>query len=580
MFSNLLFWLINIVTLILLTSPLFLLLPYLLVLFVIFVIPLLIFFLYCYFSLQRSQSSIQAFENIVIAHRGGHPLVLSNELDDFPENTIAAYRWASKMKGADGIELDVWLSRDHIPMVSHDGYLEHTFANCREFISSLTCEQLKQFKYWKKNKRDIYDQIGCETIPTLEEVIIFLESTKLKLMIEIKETRKIPEISKIINDLYVRYPFLYERAYCAAFHPYNLYSIRRLNPRITTAFLFVPDITKYLIRNASQTPHPFPKFFIDNVLLRWIIDSIMMWFGTPAGLKFLGADLACVEQRQVSQNFLDEYKNQRFIVCAWCVNEREQYQWLRANGVSIITDTLFDVNEARLLNSRPLPRRPHLPKNYDELLIDRILNVYEKSREDFRVSFAGFFEGIDNNSYDLIYKDNILQFIAMTTYGVKYWSEMNKRQQRRVKHLYRRYLKIYPEQQMKIQSGYNTQIRLRHPFKDELQYTHHSMIKYILFACARSIFITVIKSFGFECQMVNDVPFYIRKSLKSTNLPPILFLHGLSLGTNSYILFIHRLSLLDRTIILLDIPHAIEELLNAFDVKKVNIISHSYGSIV
>jgi glycerophosphoryl diester phosphodiesterase len=163
-------------------------------------------------------------------------------------------------------------------------------------------------------------------------------------VIEIKETHKIPEMAKIINELFKRYTFLYDRAYCAAFHPYNLYSIRRLNPRITTAYLFVPDVTTYLIRNASQTPRPPSIFFIQNVIFRWIIDSILMWFGTPTGLKFLGADLACIEHRQVSLNLLDEYKKARIIVCAWCVNETGQRQWLKANGVTIITDTLFDID--------------------------------------------------------------------------------------------------------------------------------------------------------------------------------------------------------------------------------------------
>jgi glycerophosphoryl diester phosphodiesterase len=175
------FWIINILTITLLISPLFLIISYLIVIFLILFIPLLIIFLYSYFSLPQSKSSINQFENITIAHRGGHPLVPTGDNDDFPANTMAAYRWASNIKGADAIELDVWLSKDHIAMVNHDGYLEHTFSECGEFISSLTCEQLKKLKYFKKNKHDIYDQIGCETIPTLEEVIIFLEPTKLKL---------------------------------------------------------------------------------------------------------------------------------------------------------------------------------------------------------------------------------------------------------------------------------------------------------------------------------------------------------------------------------------------------------------
>ena len=184
--SDILFWFVNILTITLLVSPLFLIVSYLIAIVIILIIPSGICFLYYYFSLPRSKSSIDQFKNITIAHRGGRPLTISNENNDFPENTMAAYRWASDTKGVDGIELDVWLSKDHIPMVNHDGYLEHTFAECREFISSLTCEQLKNLKYLKKNKRDIYDQIGCERIPTLEEVIIFLEPTKLKLSKKIK----------------------------------------------------------------------------------------------------------------------------------------------------------------------------------------------------------------------------------------------------------------------------------------------------------------------------------------------------------------------------------------------------------
>jgi hypothetical protein len=163
-------------------------------------------------------------------------------------------------------------------------------------------------------------------------------------VIEIKEIQKIPEISKIIDNLFKQYPFLYDRAYCAAFHPYNLYSIRRLNSRITTALLFVPNLTKYMIHNANQTSRPSSKYFVQNLILRWIIDSLSMWFGSPNGLKFLGVDIACIEHHQISQNLLDQYKQARILVCAWCVNEPEQRRWLKTNEVTIITDTLFDTD--------------------------------------------------------------------------------------------------------------------------------------------------------------------------------------------------------------------------------------------
>ena len=355
------FRIILVLTSTVLLSPLLLLTSPFVVIFLIVSIPLFLLNFYRYFSLHRSQSSTHQFRHITIAHRGGHPLVPSGTTDEFPENTLAAYRWASTMEGVDGIELDIWLSADNIPMVNHDGFLGHTFADCNEFISNLTCEQLKQLKYWKKDKRNRYDQLGCEIIPTLEEVIRFLEPTRLKLstlipsrtidhicvllVIEIKETRKISEMATILDDLFKRYPFLYERAFCAAFHPYNLYALRRRNARISTAFLFAPDLTSYMIFNASQTPRPLPTYFTHNLLLRWIIDSLSLWFGTPAGLQFLGADLACIEHGQVSQNLLEQYKKAQLVICAWCVNEPEQRRWLKANGVTIITDTLFDLGE-------------------------------------------------------------------------------------------------------------------------------------------------------------------------------------------------------------------------------------------
>ena len=360
---NFFFWFVNSFTILFLISPLFLITSYKIVLFLTIILPAVIVFLFIYFSLPQSSSPVDQFENITIAHRGGHPSNNCDNETDFPENTMAAYRWASTTEGADGIELDVWLSKDGIAMINHDGYLEHTFANCGEYLSSLTCEQLKNLRYFKKNKRDIYDQIGCEVIPTLEEVILFLEPTKLKLstflsffqfnciflflcslVIEIKETQRIPQMAKIIDELFQRYPFLYTRAYCAAFHPYNIYCIRRLNPRITTALLFVSNLTTYLVANASQTLRPTSPYFVENVILRWAIDSILMWFGSPMGLKFLGANIACIERRQISQNLIEEYQKSKIIVSAWCVNEPEQHRWLKSKGVTIITDTLFHID--------------------------------------------------------------------------------------------------------------------------------------------------------------------------------------------------------------------------------------------
>jgi glycerophosphoryl diester phosphodiesterase len=54
---------------------------------------------------------------LVYAHRGGAALA--------PENTMAAFA-RGMAEGADGLEFDVRLSRDGVPVVHHDPTLERT----------------------------------------------------------------------------------------------------------------------------------------------------------------------------------------------------------------------------------------------------------------------------------------------------------------------------------------------------------------------------------------------------------------------------------------------------------------------
>ena len=163
-----------------------------------------------------------------------------------------------------------------------------------------------------------------------------------QIVIEIKEMKKVSEMAKVIHQSFERYPFLYERAYCAAFYPYNLYAIRRLNPLITTALLSASNMTALIIANTEHTPRPLPVFISKNMLIRSMIDALFTWFRTTSGLKFLGADLLCIERGDISENLLDTYKKENIIVCVWGVNDIKQKNWLKGKKVTIITDILFD----------------------------------------------------------------------------------------------------------------------------------------------------------------------------------------------------------------------------------------------
>src|SRR6266480_2774602 len=69
---------------------------------------------------------------LVFAHRGGSALA--------PENTIAAFDNGLAL-GADGLELDVHLSRDGIVVVHHDGTLDRT-TTLRGPIAERTADEL------------------------------------------------------------------------------------------------------------------------------------------------------------------------------------------------------------------------------------------------------------------------------------------------------------------------------------------------------------------------------------------------------------------------------------------------------
>ena len=72
-------------------------------------------------------------EPLIIGHRGASAVAL--------ENTIAAFE-AAIAAGADGIEFDVRLSRDGVPVIIHDDTLSRTHG-VRRRVVDLTAEELR-----------------------------------------------------------------------------------------------------------------------------------------------------------------------------------------------------------------------------------------------------------------------------------------------------------------------------------------------------------------------------------------------------------------------------------------------------
>ena len=98
---------------------------------------------------------------LILGHRGASAIA--------PENTLAAFSQALS-DGADGIEFDVRLSRDGVPVVIHDGTLNRT-GSISGTVRDLTAAQLSEVDVgsWF-SKRTGSQTFAGERIPTLSQV--------------------------------------------------------------------------------------------------------------------------------------------------------------------------------------------------------------------------------------------------------------------------------------------------------------------------------------------------------------------------------------------------------------------------
>lgn len=115
---------------------------------------------------------------LVFAHRGGSKLR--------PENTLLAFDHGLAL-GADGLEFDVRLSSDGVPMVHHDDTLDRTTSGSG-LLSAHTAEALEQLDagyHFRGLEGESFRGQGCR-IPRLAEVLA--RYPDVPLIIELKGT--------------------------------------------------------------------------------------------------------------------------------------------------------------------------------------------------------------------------------------------------------------------------------------------------------------------------------------------------------------------------------------------------------
>lgn len=113
------------------------------------------------------KARMQAFERQYIAHRGFH-----DNRSECPENSLPAFERAIQM--GYGIELDVQLTKDGVPVVFHDWDLKRAAGVDRK-IRDCTFEELQSYRLFGSS----------QTIPAFETVLELADG-RTPLIIELK----------------------------------------------------------------------------------------------------------------------------------------------------------------------------------------------------------------------------------------------------------------------------------------------------------------------------------------------------------------------------------------------------------
>lgn len=173
----------------------------------------------------------------IIAHRGWS--------GRYPENTMLAFEKAAEIK-ADGMELDVHLSKDREVMIIHDEALVRTTGQ-DGVVSDYTRAELERISAGRTKN----DEYGFTPIPSLEEYLTFLKKTDLMTNIELKTAPMYyPGIEEKTIELIRRFS-LEDRIIFSSFNWLSVIKMKRLCPEIPAGLL----ISSPSIKNIGYEIH-------------------------------------------------------------------------------------------------------------------------------------------------------------------------------------------------------------------------------------------------------------------------------------------------------------------------------------
>lgn len=150
-------------------------------------------------------ASLDHMQGYHYAHRGYHDGNVN-----IPENSLSSF--AAAIEAGYGIELDVQLSSDKVPMVIHDADLDR-ICGVQGKVWDYTCAELQQMKLFGTD----------ETIPTLAEALALIDG-QFPILLEYKMDKVDTDVCAYSHELLKDYDGPYA---IQCFHPFALFWYRR-----------------------------------------------------------------------------------------------------------------------------------------------------------------------------------------------------------------------------------------------------------------------------------------------------------------------------------------------------------------
>ncbi|GAE25765.1 glycerophosphoryl diester phosphodiesterase [Halalkalibacter wakoensis JCM 9140] len=195
----------------------------------------------------------------IFAHRGFS--------SNYPENTMVAFQ-AAEQSQADGIEFDVQLSLDDVPVVIHDATLDRT-TNGTGFVQSYPVHKIKKLDAgsW------FHEKFEGESVPTLEEVLVWAKGNQLILNIELKG--QLSDRDKAITVIYpmIKEHDLEDRVILSSFDHTVVAQCEQFAPMLETAVIVLSAL--YQPESYLRTVQTLGYHFYYPTLLDKEVESLI-----------------------------------------------------------------------------------------------------------------------------------------------------------------------------------------------------------------------------------------------------------------------------------------------------------------